>query len=525
MLICLLGIGNRITAQGHKDFVYVDSVAPSRVAVRTNLLWWGSLTPNVGFDYRLSPKWSLGANVGLNPWTFSDNKKWKHLLIAPELRHWNKQTFQSPSSYWGLNAVWSHYNVGHVRFPLGLYQEVRDHRLQGDLAMLGAFYGRTWRLSRLFRLEAELGLGAGYAWYDKYECAVCGTKVGDDQKVFLAPKLALNLVLDPGRKVRVERPVIIEPADTFVLEVEEKPVLKSSMLKPQTQGDVLMADNAVLQEYSQYKPYDRTRVMRRDSGALFVHFAQGKALLGRDFRQNGETLDRIVSITRQIMTDPKSNVRLIQIIGFASVEGRVQTNETLAQQRAEALKHYVQEQTGAADSLFELNNGGEAWAEFRDQLAEMVEQGSGDAAAHRAELREVLALIDGEADADRREQRLRRMNGGRTWQYIKQSVLADQRNSGYLRIYFDRVPDRQAEQINQAAGLLQQERYDEALSILNKVREDQRSWNALGVALYMTGRRAEAIGYFQQAAAQGDADARENLRQLGETNEKNNNKN
>lgn len=511
MQVCLLAFSNRITAQGPADLAFVDSVAPSQVAVRTNLLWWGTLTPNVGVDFRLSPKWSLGVNAGLNPWTFSENKKWKHLLIAPELRHWNKQTFQTPSSYWGLNAFYSHYNVGHVKFPFGLYREVRDHRLQGDLVALGLFYGRTWRLSRLFRMEAELGLGGGYTWYDKFECAVCGTKVGDDRKAFLVPKLALNLVLDPGRKVRIGRPVIIEPVDTVVPEkVEVLPVLKSRPLKPQTQGDVLMADNAVLQEFSHYKPYDRTRVMRRDSGALFVHFTVGKAELGRGFRQNAETLDRIVSITRQIMADPKSNVRLIQIIGFASIEGRVQPNEQLAQQRAEALKRYVQQQTGAADSLFELNNGGEAWAEFRDQVEEMLEQGRGDA----AQLRQVLAVISEEPDADRREQRLRRLNGGRTWQYIKQSVLADQRNSGYLRIYFDRVPDRQAEQINRAAALLQQERYDEALSILNKVREDQRSWNALGVALYMTGHRAEALDYFQQAAAQGDADAQENLRQL-----------
>ena len=126
-----------------------------------------------------------------------------------------------------------------------------------------------------------------------------------------------------------------------------------------------------------------------------------------------------------------------------------------------------------------------------------------------------MVIIDEEADADRREQRLRRLDGGRVWNYLKTSLLADQRNSGYLRIFFDRVPDRQAEQINAASALIQEERYEEALAILNKVREDSRAWNALAVSLYMTGHKDEALGYFRQAASQGNADAAANLQRLG----------
>lgn len=517
-VLVVVSISNGVQAQSIRDSLVVDDSPRTKWIARTNLIWWATLTPNVGIDYQASPRWTWGVTFGINPWTLSNDKKWKHILVAPEVRRFSQPLdrlrlpnvhpdYKSHTSYWGLNAFYSHYNVSNVTFPFGLYKEVRDNRLQGDLVALGIFYGHTWRLSRLFRLEAEVGIGGGYTWYDKYECGHCGAKIGEDKKGFLVPKLALNIVLDPGRKGHyVER--MLEPVEPVV----EKPVLTVSRLfVPITVADRLMESNPIVQEIADYRPYDRTRVLRRDSGALFVHFPLDKVDLRREFRNNAETLDRIVDITRQILADSASNVRLIQIVGFASVEGRLSHNEDLAQHRAVALRQYIQEQVAVPDSLFELNNGGEAWAELKDQLAEALEKNS----EGTEYIKRAMAVIDEEADADRREQRLRRLDGGRVWDYLKKGMLSDQRNSGYLRIFFDRVPDRQAEQINAASALIQQERYDEALAILNKVREDSRAWNAFAVSLYMTGHKDEALDYFRQAAALGNADAAANLQRLG----------
>jgi hypothetical protein len=52
----------------------------------------------------------------------------------------------------------------------------------------------------------------------------------------------------------------------------------------------------------------------------------------------------------------------------------------------------------------------------------------------------VLNIIDKERNATRREQRLRAMNEGRTWRYLRQ-VFGDHRNAGYVRVYYDFVPD------------------------------------------------------------------------------------
>ena len=114
----------------------------------------------------------------------------------------------------------------------------------------------------------------------------------------------------------------------------------------------------------------------------------------------------------------------------------------------------------------------------------------------------------------RREHRLRRLNGGRTYAYIRDRLLPDQRISGYLRIYLDRVRDRRAQAINDATQLMQQQRYAEALNILNNVREDARAWNALAVCLYMDRQYDQALSYFRQAADNGNADAAENYKGL-----------
>ena len=165
------------------------------------------------------------------------------------------------------------------------------------------------------------------------------------------------------------------------------------------------------------------------------------------------------------------------------------------------------------DSMFETIGGGEAWADFRDQLNDIVKDDPED----RIGLRKVIEIIDQEQDANVRERRIKQLDKGRTWTYIKQHVLKDQRNSGYIRIYYDHVPDKAAATINEANELLTTDCGDchrEALRLLLTVRNDERAQNALGVAYWLCGQRDEALECFRRAVANGNADARENLRQL-----------
>jgi outer membrane protein OmpA-like peptidoglycan-associated protein len=323
------------------------------------------------------------------------------------------------------------------------------------------------------------------------------------------PQAALNIVYNipgrPAKTVPVE-PVIIPP-EPYVPVVRTVPDFTG-------RAGQLQKDNPVLTHVSKYKPYDRTRILRRDKDALYVHFPLSKSELHTEFRENKEVLERIVDITRQIMADTTSSVKVIQIIGLASIEGPIPGNEKLATNRALALQHYVQDQLQIPDSLFDTVGGGEAWAEFTDQLQERVAAESPQMAA---ELQQALDIIASEDDLNVRERKLKRMNGGRTWNYIKEHILSDQRNSGYIRIYYDYVPDTNAKVINEASELLTTDCSDchhEALRLLLTVRSDERALNALGTAYWLCGQQQEALDCFRRAAANGNADAKENLRQL-----------
>lgn len=413
-----------------------------QVTISNNLLYDAWLTPNLRVGVRLAPHWSAGLTAGYNPWPSDENKsrKWKHLLVSPSVRYWTDSV--NVRHFFGVNLIYSHYNVADVKFPFGLYKSVRDERRQGDLGALGIYYGYSWPLGRHWNIEALIGAAVGYTKYNRYECGECGTKIGEDKKWFAMPQAALNIVFNiPGRPKKVAQPVVepVEPVQPVIQQEPELPketqtvVVKPEPVEPAVHQ--LAKEYPVLAHISEYKAYDRSQVLRRDQRALFVYFQQGKSTIDTGWRANGETLDRVVRATQGLLALQDARLRKIQIVGLASFDGSQPLNERLARERALSLKRYIQDRLHVADDQFEVSFGGEDWADFRDQVEEEIANGS----SKDAELRKVVEIIDRESDLARREQQIRKLNGGSTYQYIRQHLLADQRNSGYLRVFYDYV--------------------------------------------------------------------------------------
>lgn len=172
-----------------------DSVPQRRIALRTNLLYDATLSPNIGVDVRVDSTWTVGLLAGINAWDIDKekNKKWRHMLFSLRARKFlNESVFHK--GYIEADVIYSHFNVGNVKFPFGLYKSVRDRRLQGDLVALGGKYGYSWILARNWRIEAEAGVAVGYAWFKEYDCPHCGTFLGNGDRIFLLPQLGINIV-------------------------------------------------------------------------------------------------------------------------------------------------------------------------------------------------------------------------------------------------------------------------------------------------------------------------------------------
>ena len=167
-------------------------------AVKTNILYDALLTPTLGVEVGVAPKWTLEIDGSLNDWTVN-GKNWKQWMVQPEARYWLCRRFAG--HFFALHGIGGQFNFGNLdlggRNFLGTdLKQLEDHRLQGWMAGAGMGYGYSWILGRHWNIEAELGVGWIYTNYDVYQCQGCGKKVEEDQKhnYFGPTKAAVNLI-------------------------------------------------------------------------------------------------------------------------------------------------------------------------------------------------------------------------------------------------------------------------------------------------------------------------------------------
>ena len=173
-------------------------VSAQSVSVKTNLVYGVSTTINIGTEFGLSSKWTLDVSANYNGWTFSENKKWKHWLIQPEVRYWLCERFNG--HFVGAHLLGGIYNIGNLDTDFMLlgtdFGQLKNYRYEGWMAGVGVGYGYQCLLSRHWSLEAEIGVGYVYSRADKFECATCGEKLEDNEPHhYVGPtKVALSLI-------------------------------------------------------------------------------------------------------------------------------------------------------------------------------------------------------------------------------------------------------------------------------------------------------------------------------------------
>lgn len=154
-----------------------------RVGVKTNALYWATATPNVGFEFALSDRWTFELAGGYNPWTLNSEKnvKAKHFLVTPELRYWFCESFNG--HFIGINGNYTQFNVGGILVPSVFYKvkssgmfldDLKNSRSEGWAVGGGITYGYAWPISRRWNMEFTVGAGYWYTNYEKYESRKCG---------------------------------------------------------------------------------------------------------------------------------------------------------------------------------------------------------------------------------------------------------------------------------------------------------------------------------------------------------------
>lgn len=162
---------------------------PSSVALKINLLYAATLTPNLALEIGLGKRTTLDLGAGYNFFKPDNGKLWKHWLAQPEFRYWFCERFNG--TFLGVHALGGEYNFAKIDLgALSVFDDLKDFRYEGYYYGGGIVLGHQWILGKRWNLEAAIGLGYARVHYDKYECGTCGASLGSGAKNYWGPTKA-----------------------------------------------------------------------------------------------------------------------------------------------------------------------------------------------------------------------------------------------------------------------------------------------------------------------------------------------
>lgn len=168
------------------------------VELKTNLLYLATTTPNIGVEWRMGRKCSTALMAAYNPFHFRQyqtaegntvNPKLMHWLAEGEVRYWFHESFRGWNM--GINLFGGEYNIGGIKFV----DKLKEQRYKGWAAGAGLTVGYQFSLSTRWKMDFSVGAGYAYTEYEKYDCYVCGDRIGENKRNYLGPtKAAISLV-------------------------------------------------------------------------------------------------------------------------------------------------------------------------------------------------------------------------------------------------------------------------------------------------------------------------------------------
>jgi len=181
------------SAGSNHETVFRITNPPSRVALKMNLLYAATLTPNLALEIGLGKQTSLELGGGYNFFEPGNDKRWKHWLVHPEFRYWFCERFNG--SFLGIHALGGEYNFAKIDLPLSPFKDLEDYRYEGYYYGAGIVFGHQWILNKRWNLEASVGLGYVRVHYDKYNCDTCGNSLQSGNKNYWGPtKIAVSFL-------------------------------------------------------------------------------------------------------------------------------------------------------------------------------------------------------------------------------------------------------------------------------------------------------------------------------------------
>ena len=157
-----------------------------------------------------------------------------------------------------------------------------------------------------------------------------------------------------------------------------------------------------------------------------IFYPVNKTELYEDYMDNANTLHRF-----QKYLEKSPQIDSITIYSYASPEGSYQLNKRLATERGKTAKQYLLKHLPAdrhlPDSLFIIDPTAENWQGLRDLVFYQYQHEGKD---------EILAILDRtDINDERRKVLLKRLHGGKSWQYIIKELMPQLRYATWVSVW------------------------------------------------------------------------------------------
>ncbi len=151
---------NTSFAMAQDGSAQVDDASPyHRFALKTNLLYYGALLPNLELEWFITRHWSVAVEGHLAAWgSYRHEKSYRLTLLDAEGKYWIKPRAPWHGMYVGVIAGGGWYDL-----------ENGSPGHYGWGVMSGVTFGYMWPISRCLSLEAEIGAGYMHTRYKDYK--------------------------------------------------------------------------------------------------------------------------------------------------------------------------------------------------------------------------------------------------------------------------------------------------------------------------------------------------------------------
>lgn len=130
-----------------------------RMALKTNLLYYAALLPNLELEWLINNHWSVLIEGNYAGWSNqSANKCYQLGSFGPEARYWINPKAPWHGMFAGVFASGGFYDLQNGK-----------NGAQGEGVMTGLSFGYMWPIARNWSMEASLGAGYMYTRYREYE--------------------------------------------------------------------------------------------------------------------------------------------------------------------------------------------------------------------------------------------------------------------------------------------------------------------------------------------------------------------